>query len=95
MLSQFAAPGFILKIQWVVTPLLITLLKINKANGHDDIPPYFLGIAVNTLALPLSSILNQFLLLGIFPDKLKLLRLYPCVKMGVAISSVTINQFYF
>ena len=45
---------------------LITLLKINKANGHDDIPPYFLRIAVNTLALPLSSILNQFLLLVSF-----------------------------
>ena len=61
---------------------LITLLKINKANGHDDIPPYFLRIAVNTLALPLSSILNQFLLLGIFPDKLKIAKVVPVYKNG-------------
>ena len=61
---------------------LITLLKINKANGHNDIPPYFLRIAVNTLALPLSSILNQFLLLGIFPDKLTNAKVVPVYKNG-------------
>ena len=59
---------------------LITLLKINKVNGHDDTPPYFLRIAVNTLALPLSSILNQFLLLGIFLDKLKIAEVVPVYK---------------
>ena len=58
----------------------INLLKINKANGHDDIPPYFLQNAVNTLALPLSSILNQFLLLGIFSDKLKIAKVVSVYK---------------
>ena len=61
---------------------LITQLKINKANGYDDILPYFLRIAVNTLALPLSSILNQFLLLSIFPDKLKVAKVVPMYKNG-------------
>ena len=34
-------------------------LKINKANGHNDIMPFFLKISANVIAHPLSAILNQ------------------------------------
>ena len=61
---------------------LINLLEINKVSGHNNIPIYFHQTAVNTLALPLSSILNQFLLLGIFPNKLKIAKVVPMYKNG-------------
>ena len=38
---------------------MISILKINKANGHDDIMPFFLIISANIIAHPLSALLNQ------------------------------------
>jgi len=38
---------------------IINSLKQNKANGHDDIDPFFLKIAAPITAFPLSEILNH------------------------------------
>ena len=46
---------------------LINLLNLNKANGHDDIDPFFLKI-VSIIAFPLSLFFNHSISLGIFPN---------------------------
>ena len=62
---------------------LINLLNLNKANGHDDIDPYFLKI-VSIIAFPLSLFFNHSISLGIFPNKLKLAEVIPVYKKGSA-----------
>ena len=63
---------------------LINLLNLNKANGHDDIDPYFLKIASPIIAFPLSLFFNHSISLGIFPNKLKLAKVIPVYKKGSA-----------
>ena len=61
---------------------LINSLKSNKADGHDDILPYFLKISGYIIALPLSLIVNCCITAGIFPSKLKLAQVVPVYKKG-------------
>ena len=49
----------------------LNFLKLNKAFGHDDISPYFLELASNITAYPLSIIFNLCASFGIFPQRLK------------------------
>ena len=57
-------------------------LKINKANGYDDITPFFLKISANIIASPLSAILNQCIAFGYFPNKLKIAKVILVCKAG-------------
>ena len=43
---------------------MISKLKTNKANEHNDIMPFFLKISANIIAHPLSAILNQCIAFG-------------------------------
>ena len=61
---------------------IISKLKINKANGHDDILPLFLKISANIIAHSLSAILNQCIAFGYFPTKLKIAKVIPVYKAG-------------
>ena len=61
---------------------MISKLKINKANGHDDIMPFFLRISANIIARPLSAILNQCIAFSYFPNKLKIAEVIPVYKTG-------------
>ena len=61
---------------------LISALKLNKAEGHDDIPPYFLEIAAEIIAITLAMILNLCMQFGIFPNKLKIAEVLPVYKSG-------------
>ena len=61
---------------------MISKLKINKANEHDDIIPFFLKISANIIAHPISAILNQCIAFGYFPDKLKIAKVIPVYKVG-------------
>ena len=61
---------------------IISILKINIANGHDDIMPFFLKISANLIAHPLSAILNQCIAFGYFPNKLKTAKVIPVYKAG-------------
>ena len=63
---------------------IINLLNLNKANGHDEIDPYFLKIASPIIAFPLSLFFNHSISLGIFPNKLKLAKIIPFYKKGSA-----------
>ena len=57
-----------------------SILKINKANGHDNIMPFFLKISANIIAHLLSAILNQCIAFGYFPNKLKIAKVIPVYK---------------
>ena len=61
---------------------MISELKINKANRHDDIMPFFLKISANIIAHPLSAILNQCIAFGYFPNKLKNAKVISIYKAG-------------
>ena len=61
---------------------MISKLKINKANGHDDIMPFFLKISANIVAHPLSANLNHCIAFGHFPNKLKIAKVIPVYKAG-------------
>ena len=61
---------------------LINSLKLNKAPGQDDIPPYFLKLASNIIAYPLSIIFNSCLSFGNFPQRLKTAKVIPIYKCG-------------
>ena len=69
---------------------LINLLNLNKANGYDNIDPYFLKIASPIIAFLLSLIFNHSISLGIFPNKLKLAKVIPVYKKG---SAVQLNNY--
>ena len=61
---------------------MISKLKINKDNGHDDIIPFFLKISANIIAHPISAILHQCIAFGYFPNKLKIAKMIPVYKVG-------------
>lgn len=62
--------------------MLINSLKLNKSSGHDDIHPFFLKVASNVIAYPLSEMINLCLCYGVFPDKLKFAKVIPVYKSG-------------
>ena len=61
---------------------MISKLRINKANGHDDIMSFFIKISVNIFTHPLSAILNQCIVFGYFSNKLKIAKVIPVYKAG-------------
>ena len=65
---------------------LISAFKRNKADGHDDIPPYFLKIAAGIIAISSAMILNLCMQFGIFTNKLKI------AKFSQSINLVQLNM---
>ena len=61
---------------------MISKLKIKKANGNNDIMPFYLKISANIIAHPLSAILNQCIAFGYFANKLKISKVIPVYKAG-------------
>ena len=57
-------------------------LDTNKAQGIDNLSPYFLKISANIITPILTQILNQSLQSGIFPDVWKLGKVTPLHKKG-------------
>ena len=51
--------------------------------GHDSISSNLLKHKGNTIACPLSMIINQSLSTGIFPDKLKSVQVIPIYNKGI------------
>ena len=60
----------------------INSLKNSKSCGLDKISSYFLKVAANALAFPLSYLFNFCLKLGIFSDCLKIAKVIPIFKSG-------------
>ena len=59
---------------------IINNLKPKKSSGYDNISLILLKNSVNSLANPLTCIINQSLANGIFPDKLKIAKIIPIFK---------------
>ena len=59
---------------------LINSLNLNKSVGHDNIPPYFLKVASNVIAL--CYFFDNAFLLGIFPQSCKIAKVVPLFKLG-------------
>jgi len=61
---------------------VIQILKSNKSSDADDISPYFVRLAANIIADPISVLINHAFELGIIPDALKIAKLLPVFKSG-------------
>ena len=62
---------------------MISKLKINKANRHNDIIPFFVKFSPNIIiAFLLSVILNQCVAFGYFPNKLKIAKIFSVYTAG-------------
>ena len=61
---------------------IIHNLKNKKSSGNDDISNILLKSIKNEISEPLSVIINQTLLTGIYPDALKIAKVIPIYKKG-------------
>ena len=65
-----ATPSSLFFIPIQLTETLNVIHSLNKlhANGHDNIPSFFLKTAAEVLVFPLTVLFNYALLFGVFPD---------------------------
>ena len=61
---------------------IIYKLKKKSSTGHDGISTKLLQRLCPIIAMPLTSIINQSLYTGIFPENLKLAKVLPLFKKG-------------
>ena len=59
---------------------IIENLKNKTSTGIDGLSNQFLKMATNVLVKPLTIILNQMIVTGIFPDQLKISKVIPLYK---------------
>ena len=59
---------------------IIKGLKAKESTGHDGISMKFIKAIAPSIVLPLTAILNQSLLTGIFPDQMKIAKVIPMFK---------------
>ena len=64
------------------TKTIIKNLKPKNSSGHDSISLILLKASINSIAKPLTCIINQSLKTGRFPSKLKVAKIIPIFKKG-------------
>ena len=64
------------------TKTIIKNLKPKNSSGNDSISLILLKASINSIAKPLNCIINQSLITGRFPSKLKLAKSIPIFKEG-------------
>ena len=64
------------------TKTIIKNLKPKYSSGHDSISLILLKTSINSIAKPLTCIMNQSLKTGRFPSKLKVAQIIPIFKKG-------------
>ena len=62
------------------TKTIIKNLKPTNSSGHDNISLILLKASINSIAKPLTCIINQSLKTGRFPSKLKVAKIIPIFK---------------
>ena len=62
------------------TKTIINNLKPKNSSGHDNISLILLKASINSIAKPLTCIINQSLKTGRFPSKLKVAKIIPIFK---------------
>ena len=88
--SVFLAPVCPEEIQTILHSL-----NADKAIGPYSIPVFLLKILSGIISLPLSSIINHSFETGVFPDKMKIGKVTPCIKRILLIIHQTIDQYPF
>ena len=73
----------------------LRLLSLNKAVGHDQIPPYFLRIAVDVIAPYLVYFFQVSFIKGIFRESCTIVKGIPLHKKGYKTNSLTTALFHF
>ena len=56
--------------------------KLNKATRLDEIVPKIVNLCSDMLTVPLASLINKCISMGVFPDKLKNAFVLPIHKKG-------------
>jgi len=59
---------------------IVQSLKGNKSARYDDISPYVLKRVIDSIAEPLSIMINYSFTQGVFPDGLKIAKVIPVFK---------------
>ena len=72
---------------------LLSTLKTSKATGHDKISPKLLKDSADIITKSLTQIFNKSLLVGKFPDDLKIAIISPIYKTEIKRSPRTTDQF--
>ena len=60
----------------------INSLNVRKSSGFDHIPPYFVELAGPVISEPFSVLVNHSIILGFFPEVLKVAKVIPFYKSG-------------
>ena len=74
------------------TLTIIIQLKPKKGMGYDNISQIVLQKSAKYLAKPLTCIINQSLITGIFPNKLKIAKIIPIKKKMTDMISTTTGR---
>ena len=70
------------RIEEEETKTIIKNLKPKYSSGHDSISLILLKTSINSIAKPLTCIINQSLKTGRVPSKLKVAKIIPIFKKG-------------
>ena len=68
-------------------------LKNSKCEGHDSLSISPMKETIDLLAPPLSHIFNLSFASGVFPDKFKIAKIYPSLKMMINLTFPTIGPY--
>ena len=74
---------------------IIDKLKNTNSSGIDKISNKAIKFIKNLIATPLALIINQSLMLGSFPDKLKIAKIRPLLKRTTLLLLLITNLYYY
>ena len=72
---------------------IIKNIKLSSSNGHDGISSELLKLISDDISKCITLIINQSLMSGIFPDKLKIAKVTPIYKKMTKNKSQIIGQY--
>ena len=87
--SFFTAPSIPPEISEI-----ISLLKTGKSLGPNSIPMKIIKRLSPLISYPLSLIINESFLSGIFPDKMKLANVIPLFKKGCPLTASNYRPYF-
>ena len=76
------------------TKTIIKNLKPKNSSGHDSLSLFLLKASINSIAKPLTCILNQSLKTGRFPSKLNLQKIFLFSRRAMNTTSISIGPYH-
>ena len=83
------------KIHNYETIKIIKNIKLSSSNGHDGISLELLKLICDDISKCITLIINQFLMSGIFPDKVKIAKVTPVYEKNEKNKSQIIGQYQY